>query len=80
MNYGKHMNDLVSICTQVWSEDTLEGKKDKLREAIKSFKYKAKSDQFLDEINKTASKDRLDTIVSNLILNKTDKVVSMLPR
>lgn len=80
MNYGTHMNSLEDICTQVWSNNDVNDKKNLLRRAIEIFKYKQKVAYFNNLINKTNNVNELDRIASNLILNKTDKVVSPLPR
>lgn len=77
--YGEHMNDLSSICTEVWNQKDLKVKKDLLKRAMKYFKYKAKIPEMLERIEKMTA-DQLDFLASNLILNKTDKVVAMLPR
>ena len=73
------MNDLSEICTEVWNQNDIQVKKNLLKRALKTFKYKAKIPQLLEQIEKMTS-DQLDFLASNLILNKTDKVVSMLPR
>lgn len=79
MVYGKYMNDLTEICTQVWSTGDLKAKQDLLKRAVATFKYKNKSEQILQDIMMMDA-DRLDQFASNLILNKTDKVVGMLKR
>ena len=79
MTYGKYMNDMTDICAQVWTVADIESKRNLLRRAVETFKYKAKRDEFLDKIAK-ADANTCDKIASNLILNKTDKVVSLLPR
>lgn len=74
MTYGKYMNDFTDICTKVWSCDDLKDKRNLLKRAITSFKYKEKQEEFLNYIA-NASADDCDRIASNLILNKTDKVI-----
>lgn len=78
-NYGKYMNDLGTIAQQVWACTKIEDKRNLLRRAVESFKYKGKSEQFLKDIA-NASAEKLDFMASNLTLNKTDKVVSLLKR
>jgi len=79
MEYGKHMNDLQEICSQVWATKDPKAKRNLLKRAVASFKYKEKADRFVQSIVK-AKDDQLDFIASNLILNKTDKVVDLLPQ
>lgn len=78
--YGKHMNDLTEICTQVWATQDLEAKKNLLIRAVNTFKYKAKIDSFTKTIKSLKDPSACDKLASNIILNKTDKVVDMLPR
>lgn len=79
MTYGEHMMDLSEICTQVWQQKDVEDKRNLLCRAVSTFKYKAKATELLERI-KVADSDKCDFIASNLILNKTDKVVEMLKR
>lgn len=79
MSYGQHMNELNDICTKVWSCSDVLIKRNLLKRAVATFKYKAKAKEFLDKIASADAKT-CDFLASNLILNKTDKVVSMLPR
>lgn len=78
-DYGQHMIDMTEICTMVWAAPNLEDKKNLLRRAVESFKYKEKRQEFLAAIAKADAKV-CDFMASNLILNKSDKVVGMLPR
>jgi len=77
--YGTHMIDLTEICKQVWETKVLEQKRNLLKRAIATFKYRDKADQFISEVEK-ADEKKCDFLASNLILNKTDKVVKPLPR
>lgn len=75
MTYGQYMNDLSGICTRVWATDNIAEKKNLLKEAVSTFKYKEKKNVMLKAIDSTVNRTTLDTIASNLILNKTDKVI-----
>lgn len=79
MAYGTFMNELTETCTKVWQCPDIKDKRNLLRRAVKSFKYKHLNDRFLEEIAKATEQD-CDKMAANLILNKTDKVVSLLPR
>jgi len=79
MSYGKHMNDLSEICAKVWECVEVKDKRNLLKRAVATFKYKAKADQFIEYIAK-ADANTCDFLASNLILNRTDKVVGLLPR
>lgn len=59
---------------------TLEEKKNLLNEAIKLFKFKGKVVSFTEFVAKETRLTELDRLASNLILNKTDKVVALLNR
>jgi len=74
------MNNLESICTKVWETTNIEEKKELLKQAVQSFRYKAKSQEFISTIDVEKNANRLDSMASNLILNRTDKVVDLLPR
>lgn len=78
--YGKHMNDMTSLATQVWDAGDLKDKKNLLRRMVASFKYKAKVREFTKLIDETEKPERLDKLAADLALNKTDKVVKLLPR
>lgn len=80
MTYGKHMNSLENICTQVWGVGDVESKQALLKQAVSMFKYKQKVDYFNNLINRCNNATELDRIASNLILNKSDKVVGLIPR
>lgn len=79
-NYGTHMNDLTEICTKVWEAKDVNAKRELLKTVVSSFKYKGKIQSFVISLNKITDCNKLDMIASNLILNKTDKVVELLPR
>jgi len=79
MSYGQHMNELAEIAQKVWGCPDLKDKRNLLKRAVSTFKYKAKIPQFLEAIAK-ADANTCDFIASNLALNKTDKVVDLLPR
>lgn len=79
MTYGTHMINLEAICTEVWVQKDVVTKRNLLLRAVATFKYKAKEAIFKDQIAK-ADANECDKIASNLILNKTDKVVNLLPR
>lgn len=79
MSYGKFMNELTETCTKVWSCPDVKDKRNLLKRAVATFKYKQKNAEFLETIAK-ATVEECDKIAANLILNKTDKVVALLPR
>lgn len=78
-SYGQHMIDMTEICTMVWAAPNLEDKKNLLRRAVESFKYREKRQEFLNKIAK-ANTTTCDFLASSLALNKSDKVVGLLPR
>lgn len=73
------MNSLAEQAQVVWSATTLEDKKAAVLEMVASFKYRDKIPAFIRAV-KAADANTCDFIASNLMLNKTDKVVAMLPR
>lgn len=79
MTYGKHFENLEKICSEVWRVDDLKDKRNLLRRAVATFKYKEKQAKILADIDKADAK-RCDFLASNLMLNRTDKVVDLLPR
>lgn len=74
------MNNLESICTKVWETTNIEEKKELLKQAVQSFRYKEKVAAFNRTIASCTNANILDKMASNLILNTTDKVVDLLPR
>ena len=78
--YGQHMNSLDEICQAVWAAKDINDKKNLFLRAISSFKYKEKQDLFAKNVKRENKAERLDAMAANLILNKTDKVVDLIPR
>ncbi len=78
--YGEFMTDLTEICQQVWQNKDINVKRNLLLRACSTFKYKEQGESVRKAIEKSKDPNDLDRIASNLILNKTDKVVSLLKR
>jgi len=75
------LKDMTEMCLEVYNETTLEGKKAKLYEIVESFRIKGqKGDtvhqfRFNRRIDNARSKNELDQIATNIMLNKDFKVI-----